>query len=315
MLTDLSPKNPKYNCETCKYTTNNKKDYSKHLGTSKHKSQSGVNNLLTDLSPKSPYDKEKLFCDKCNKQYKSRVGLWKHQKQCKIINLKYEEVIQDEEKEPVTNDDLVEILLKENAEFKQMICDIVKNITTNMATNINNISNTNSNNTMTNSNNNNFNLQVFLNETCKDAINMTDFINSFKITMSDLEETGRVGFVNGMSKMYNSNLDELDTHIRPFHCSDLKREVFYIKENNVWYKEVNSKETLTKMIKQIALKNIRQISEWMKLHPDCTDSDSRFNDRYLHIVMNSMSGSTKEEQDDNINKIISKLAKTVTIKK
>jgi hypothetical protein len=313
MLTEIVPKNPKFNCEICKYITNNKKDYTKHLGTAKHKSQSGVNNLLTNLSPKSPDDKLINYCEKCNKQYKSRVGFWKHQKICKIVNLNFDEK-EIQEKDNVTNEDLVELLLKENSEFKQMICDIVKNMTSSI-NNINTNTNTNSNNTMTNSNNNNFNLQVFLNETCKNAINMTDFINSFKITMSDLEETGRVGFVNGMSKMCNTNLDELDTHIRPFHCSDLKREVFYIKENNVWYKEANTKETLINMIKQITIKNIKQIGEWMKLHPDCTDSDSRFNDRYLHIVMNSMSGSTKEEQDDNINKIISKVAKNVTIKK
>jgi DNA-directed RNA polymerase subunit M/transcription elongation factor TFIIS len=313
MLTDFIPKNPKFNCEKCNYITNNKKDFNKHLDTSKHKSQSGVNTLLTDLSPKSPLE-EKLFnCKKCNKQYKSRVGFWKHQKKCNPINITFEKK-EVKEKENFTNEDLVEIFLKENSDFKQIICDIVKNITNNMSTNISNINN-NSNNTITNSNTNNFNLQVFLNETCKDAINMKDFIDSFKITMSDLEETGRVGFVNGMSKMCNTNLDELDTHIRPIHCSDLKREVFYIKENNIWYKESNCRETLINMVKQIAIKNIKQISEWIKLHPDCTQSDSRFNDKYLHILMNSMSGSTKEEQDENINKVISKLAKNVTIQK
>jgi hypothetical protein len=134
--------------------------------------------------------------------------------------------------------------------------------------------------------------------------------------LSDLETTGRLGYVAGISNIFLNNLKQLDTHQRPIHCSDLKREVIYIKDEDQWSKEEDEITIkLQNVIKQVANKNIKQIPEWVKQHPNCTDSDSKKNTTYLNIVSNSMSGSTKEEQSKNINQIIKNLVKEVFIKK
>ena len=197
-----------------------------------------------------------------------------------------------------TDKELMMLLIKENSEMKKMMMEIIKNGTHN-----------------TNSHNKTFNLQFFLNEQCKDAINITDFVNSIQLQLEDLEETGRLGYVDGISRVVIKNLDDMNVHKRPIHCSDSKREILYIKDNNQWVKENENKDTMIKIIKQVANKNIKNISEWVKAHPDCLNSESKQNDKYLKIVSNSMSGSTKEEQQNNINKIISKVAKRVIINK
>jgi hypothetical protein len=178
-----------------------------------------------------------------------------------------------------------------------------------------------SNTTMTNCNNTNnshnktFNLQIFLNEQCKDALNIKDFVESIQVQISDLENTGKNGYVEGISKIFINNLEQLNTHSRPIHCSDSKREILYIKNDNQWTKDDEQKTNLTKAIKEVANKNIKQISEWQKLNPEYNDPDSKQNDKYMKIVLNSMSGSTVEEQKNNINKIIKNVAKEVIIEK
>ena len=173
---------------------------------------------------------------------------------------------------------------------------------------------TNCNNT-NNSHNKTFNLQIFLNEECKDALNIKDFIESIQVQISDLENTGKNGYVEGISKIFINNLEQLNTHSRPIHCSDSKREILYIKNDNKWTKDDEQKTNLSKAIKEVANKNIKQISEWQKLNPEYNDPDSKQNDKYMKIVLNSMSGSTVEEQKSNINKIIKNVAKEVVIEK
>jgi hypothetical protein len=160
-----------------------------------------------------------------------------------------------------------------------------------------------------------FNLQVFLNETCKDAINMSDFINQIQISLSELEDTGRLGYAEGISKVFIKNLNNIDYTDRPIHCSDLKRETLYIKDNNQWAKDDANKSGLTKAIKLVANKNIKQISEWQKQHPQYSDPESKQNDKYMQIVLNSMSGSTKEESDKNYEKIAKNVIKEEVIEK
>ena len=178
---------------------------------------------------------------------------------------------------------------------------------------------TNNNNTNTNSHNNNnnktFNLQFFLNEECKNALNISEFVSSIKMDLDDLEKTGLLGYAEGISNIINKNLNGLDQTMRPIHCSDVKREVFYVKNDDQWVKENDAKPVLTKAIKQVAHENIRQISEWQKKYPDCCDPDSTKNDAYLNIVSNAMSGLTSEEQMKNYEKIISNVAKEVIIEK
>ena len=154
-----------------------------------------------------------------------------------------------------------------------------------------------------------------MNETCKNAINLTDFVDSIKVQIKDLEKVGEKGYAEGISEIFINNLQQLNTHSRPIHCSDFKRETLYIKDSEQWTKDDEDKTTLTKAIKQVANKNIKQISEWQKLHPKYSDPDSKQNDKYMKMLCEVMSGSSKEEQQRNYNKIIKNITKEVVIDK
>jgi len=208
--------------------------------------------------------------------------------------------------------ELVMELINDNKEMKKIILEqnnTINNLVQNSAAfiNLNNVNSMNNNKT--------FNLQFFLTETCKNAMNISDFVSNIKMELNDLETTGRKGYVEGISNIIVKNLNNLEQHMRPLHCSDLKREILYIKENNKWTKESEVKPILTKAIKTIANQNIKQIIKWKDNNPDCIKSDSKKNDLYLNIVSNSMNGITKEEGEKNINKIISNVAKNVFIEK
>jgi hypothetical protein len=282
-----------YSCEYCNINPHNKKDYIKHTLTAKHKRLSlgniGVTECATSII---------LKCDKCCKEYKSRVGLWKHKKKCGVI---VNETIDITDKQLIIN------LLQQNAELQKSLIELSKEKT------ITNNNTTNSTNT--NSHNKTFNLQFFLNETCKDALNINDFVSSIRVQLTDLETTGRVGYVEGISKIVIRNLNNMEQYRRPMHCSDGKREIMYIKDNGEWTKEDTEKPLLTRAIKIIANENIKKISEWKHKNPDCTDSDSNKNNVYLNIVSNAMSGSSQEETNKNIEKIISNIVKETQIEK
>jgi hypothetical protein len=298
------PKNPsKFHCNICNYITSSSKDYNKHCSTQKHQRLTNAN----DLSQKSPKNPQLYTCN-CGKGYKHMPSLWKHKQKCTYTEEK------DNDKETMIDginikdkDALVLHLLKQNTDLQNKIIDMVSN------TNNTNISHNNSHNT--NSNNKTFNLQFFLNETCKNAMNITDFVSSIKMELEDLEYTGRTNYVEGISSIVIKNLNNVEKQLRPLHCSDYKREVLYIKNNDEWTKESDNKPILTNAIKQIANENIKQINKWVQQYPDCVKADSKKNDLYLKIVSNSMIGLTKEEGDKNINKIISNVAKNVTIDK
>jgi hypothetical protein len=287
----------KFSCEYCHYNTDRKSSYDKHLTTAKHLK-------LTNDNKKGEISciNKQFICEFCDKTFMSRVGLWKHKKKCTEENIKNELTN--------SNDKLVLLLVKENAEFKNIIIKLLENVS---STNITN-NNTNSHNT-TNNDNKTFNLNFFLNETCKDAMNINDFVSSIKVSLSDLENTGRQGYIEGITNIVLKNLNNVEHNLRPLHCSDTKREVFYIKDNNEWKKENEEKPILTKAIKVIANENIKQIKHWRDKYPNCTDSDSKKNNLYLKIVSNSMNGSTVEESCKNIDKIISNVAKEVIIDK
>lgn len=294
----------KFVCEKCDYKCSKQSDYDKHILTLKHK-MDYTDDVLDDAKVATQY-----FCE-CGKEYKHRQGLWKHKKKCQ--NSKINEELNEKQNENISNkndqsnkDNLIEYLIKENSEFKTLIMELIKKD--------NNISNSNINSTV-NSHNKTFNLQFFLNEQCKDALNIGEFVDSIKLQLTDLENTGRTGYVEGISKILIKNLNELDVIKRPIHCSDLKREVLYIKDNDKWSKENDDKQVIKKAIKDVANKNIRQIPEWMKKHPDCKQSDSKKNNQYLNIVMNAMSGGSCEEQNSNIEKIIKNITKSVIIEK
>jgi hypothetical protein len=271
----------KYDCIYCNYNTCNKKDYNKHILTIKH-----LNNINKNIE-------NRITCD-CGKIFYSTAGIWKHKQKCNVIiennNANTNNLIQELVKE-------TRELIKENQELKQMVIDISSKPTT-----------------ITN-NRNKFNLNFFLNDTCKDALNLTDFVSSIKLQLTDLENVGTHGYVNGISNIIIKNLNALDVNKRPVHCSDLKREIMYVKDENKWEKENNEKEKLQKAIKKVSYKNVLQISGWQKEHPGCEYSHNKKNDEYLQILNESMGAFTAEENAENINKIIKNVAKEVAIEK
>jgi hypothetical protein len=300
MTDDFSPKLPTdYKCDQCDYITKYRNDFKKHCTTRKHL-------ILTSDCQKTLSDK-KHVCE-CGNEYKHRQSLFNHKKICQFCmdNIVPATQNQTQNYDQPNKDNLIEYLIKENAEFKTLIMELVKKEN-------NTLTNINSNNV--NSNNKTFNLQFFLNEQCKDALNIGEFVDSIKVQLSDLETVGHIGYVEGVSKILIKNLNELDVVKRPIHCSDLKREVLYIKDDDKWSKENDDKLVIKKAIKDVANKNIRQINEWTNLNPDCKQSDSKKNDQYLKIVMNSMSGGSNEEQNHNIDKIIKNITKSVIIEK
>ena len=294
-------------CEICDFKCYMKCDWDKHIMRPKHiNAVSGNNMEIIKL--------KKTYTCECGKSFLSNSGLWKHKKSCIT-----EEPLQHSDLDNPEN--LIKYLMKENAEFKQLLIDQNKQM---MAQNNNmmtqndrimelskNVGNHNNNN----NNNNSFNLNMYLNETCKDALNIMDFVNQLKIGLKELEETGRLGFANGISKIFIDGLKQIDINNRPVHCSDSKRETLYIKSNNEWNKEDGERKILTSALKHVANKNIKQISEWTKVHPDYNNSDSKENDKFLQIVSEAMSGSTQDETIKNYNKIIKNIVKETVIEK
>ena len=282
-----------YNCSNCDYITCNKKDFNKHNLTAKHLKNTISTNFNKNgiLEEKIP----KIYDCICGKIYKERTGLWRHKQKCNESTEKHKQM-------PHIDTNLIIELLKQNQELQKSLIELSKEKTIN-TTNNNNITNKT------------FNLHVYLNEDCKDALNINDFVSSIKVQLEDLEETGRLGYVEGVSRIINKNLGDLDQNKRPIQCSDLKRETLYIKDDDKWVKEGEDKEKIKLAIKQIANKNIQQIPVWVKENPGCRESDSRKNDIYLNIVSNAMAGGNKEEQETNINKIVSKISKEAVIEK
>uniref|UniRef100_A0A6C0DKJ8 Matrin-type domain-containing protein n=1 Tax=viral metagenome TaxID=1070528 RepID=A0A6C0DKJ8_9ZZZZ len=294
-------KNPKkFYCEICNYYTCNSKDFKRHLDTKKHQG-----NTWKQKIPKKT--QSSYFC-KCGIIFSSRSGLWKHHKTCEYILNKNDEF----EIYELNKETLVEII-KQNNEFqkdmqKQMFEFIKENIA--CSTSVNTITTVNNNN----SNNKTFNLQVFLNETCKDAMNIMDFVESVKLQVADLENVGKVGYIEGISNIIIKNLQALDVDKRPVHCADQKREVMYVKDQNTWEKEDETNKKLRKAIRMIAHKNICMLKEFRSKYPDCEEYDSKKNDQYNKIVYESMGGKGDNDYDKDT-KIIKKIAKNVTIDK
>ncbi len=294
----------KYICNSCLFKCCKNADWVRHISTAKHK-------RLTNPNKNTPIYADKVYQCECGKIYRHMSSLCAHKKKCSnLIEIKNDEYmyqginIKDK-------DALVLHLLKQNGELQNKIIEMSSQSS---ITNNNNSHNTNTNTNTTNIDKN-FNLNFFLNETCKDAINITDFVSSIQMNLDDLEHTGRTGYIEGITNIILKNLNKLENNMRPLHCSDYKREVLYIKDNNEWLKESDNKPILTKTIKTIANENIKQISKWTDTYPDCTKADSKKNDLYLKIVSNSMNGLTKEEGERNINRIISNVAKNVVIEK
>ena len=302
MSHEKSPKNlQQFFCENCDYVSSKKSDFNKHLLTLKHKKLVNASKMLENASNHLLTPICRFNCI-CGKSYGHDSSYYRHKKICSFVENK---IIDDDNIEPnyiknVNNDpsdkELIMMLIKENSEMRNMMMKVIENGTHNT---------TNNTTTHTNSHNKAFNLNFFLNETCKNAMNITDFVDSIKLQLSDLMDVGELGYVEGISKIIVKNLNNLDETERPIHCTDKKRETFYIKDQDKWEKEDEEKKKIKDTIKTIANKNIRLLPQFREKFPDYNNSSSKVSDKYEKIVIEAM--VTDIEKDEKIIKNISKV--------
>jgi hypothetical protein len=301
MLQKKTPKTPElFECKLCDFRCSKKCDYDRHQMTPKHQNATEMLHNATYFTPKNA---ENFVCDKCCKNFKHSSSLYRHKKNCPIID--NSENNQNIEQNIDKKDELINYLIKENQEFKNLILEIVKKDTT---------TNNNNNNINTNSHNKTFNLNFFLNETCKDAMNIMDFVDSLKLQLSDLENLGKLGYVDGISKIIVQNLKSLDETKRPVHCTDSKREVMYVKDDNKWEKENENKQKMRKVIKHVTHKNSKLLKEFKTKYPGCEKSDSKYSDKYDKLIIEAMGGKGDNDLEKE-DKIIRNIAKVVVIDK
>jgi hypothetical protein len=290
----------KFFCKKCDFSTVRKSSYEEHLLTLKHQKSMFVN-----PNPANPAKTcSDHICQFCQKSYKDNSGLWRHKKKCEFLKEKKEIINNTQNDFTPELIKLITDLVKSQNGMQESIIELCKNGT----------NNTNSNNTTNNSHNKSFNLQLFLNETCKNAMNITDFVDSLQLQLSDLEKVGDVGYIEGISNIIIKNLNALDITDRPIHCTDKKRETMYIKNEDKWEKEDENKSKLHKMVRRISNKNIDLISEFKELHPDWKKSNSRVSDQFNKIVIESMGGAGDNDFEKE-EKIIKRVAKEVLINK
>ena len=322
MLTEKNTKNAVcFICDKCQFKCFKKSEWIRHISTQKHKSLTNI----TEKTPKTP----QYNCVICNKEYKSREGLWYHKKKCNNNNIIINADANDENKIINSPHDvkmltsLIMELVKSNTELQQQMLEVCKNSNSDfqkqtiemqqqMHQQMLDVCKTSGINNSYN-NNKTFNMQVFLNEKCKDAMNLTDFVNSMTLDFSDLEELGELGYVEGISRQMVRKLSEMDIYKRPIHCSDLKRETVYVRDNDVWEKETELYQKLRMAIKYITKKNGDLMIPWRNAHPQCMNLQHPLNDKYLGIMNQAMGG--KGEFAESESKIIKKISKCVMIDK
>ena len=322
-----------YDCSCCNYYTTIKTNYLNHLSTEKHKKN--VNGESKQI---------KYNCSQCKKEYLTYNALWKHNKKCYTTKPNETEQIEN----TISNNNVIttqtftpelfmevlkqskelqEALFEQNRELQNkllekdselqnrllekdnILIEHHKQIIELASKQVNNITNNNT------TNNTQFNLQFFLNETCKNAMNITDFVNSLQVQIADIEKTGKLGYVEGISGILLRGLRELDYTMRPIHCTDLKRETVYVKDENSWEKDDEEKAKLKLAIQRIARKNMRTLPRWQEENPDFRILDTKENDDYLKIALNLMGGQNEQEHEKYVDKIMRNVLKEVVIEK
>ena len=288
MTNEKSPKNPKnYSCKICYYFTSNKKDYNKHLLTRKHKILTNTN----EKSPKIPKNEVMYVCE-CGKKYKHNSSLCKHKKKCFFLeNIEVDKTISEKKISENTIDykEMFVQMVDQNNELQKTIHEMIPKL---------------GNTTYSQNNTQNFNINVFLNEQCKDALNIMDFVKSLQLKLKDLENTGKLGFVEGTSKIIIDGLKELDMHKRPIHCSNIHNEILYVKDNDKLEQENDNKDKMKRAIDEINKANMKQIPKWITENPTYADDEE-----YMKIISNIM----KADIEDEKNKIINNVAKETII--
>ena len=282
-----------FNCKKCDVTCSKLSNWNRHLISKKH--TQGAKNDLTVFA-----------CKKCKKEYKSRSSLWYHENKC---NADIIECILDDRQRIL--DDRQRIL-DDNAELRNFIMEQSKMTTetVNKALELcKPVNNTTIN--QTNNNNQRFNINLFLNEQCKDAINFSDFVKNIQISYEDLENNAQLGFVNGISKIFLDNLKQLDVTERPIHCTDVKRETMYIKDENTWTKQPDD-DKLQKAIQTVSYRSMGKLAEWKNENPDYKDCNSEFSQKCLDIQKQTLAGS---ERGVYYPKVIHALARETVVEK
>ena len=290
MDTKLSPKNPQFfSCGFCHFVSSNKKDYGRHLSTQKHKTLEKDTND-TKNPPKKPQTGH--VCLLCNKSYKYSSGLYRHKKKCSCgENMNSNDTLNNQlalSKELIMN-----VVKQQQTQIKELT-DTIKELIPKVGNNI----------TTTNQK---FNIQVFLNEKCKDAITMSDFIKSIEVSLQQLDYTKHNGLVNGLSNVIIENINKLGYYQRPIYCTDIKRESLYIKEANSWEKDIN-KEKIKRAIKDVSTKQFFALSKWTKENPDFQNNENK-QDYYTHTLV-----AIANNKENNEDKIIKKLCNSIYIK-
>ena len=298
----------KFSCNLCAFQCSKENEWTRHVATSKHQ-------IRTNAPKAAPKNSKEYSCN-CGKKYKHSSSLWNHQQKCKLP-------IKDASNNYIIDKDLVMLLIKENSELKNMMMSTqnhmmgTQNHMMDAQTQMLEVIKTgthNTTNTHTNSHNKTFNLQFFLNETCKNAMNIMDFVDSLKLQLNDLERMGEIGFVNGMSNIIIKNLQSMDITERPVHCTDQKREVMYVKDDGKWDKEEESKPKIRKAIKHIAHKNAKLIGEFKEKYPDYKICASKISTQYNTMVIEAMGGVNCVDSV-NENKIIKRISKEIMVEK
>jgi hypothetical protein len=327
LLTDQTPKVARiFNCQICDYTTVKKSSYDNHLLSAKHISLTILNEKAIKSCSTS------LTCAFCNKIYKSRVGLWSHKKKCTqpqlcisttdpVLENTLTPPVNDVSAMPAFDMNLVLELLKQNQEFKDLLLEQNKQLidqhqsvmvqNQNMIELTNKVGNT-TNNNINNQQNNNFNLNVFLNETCKDAVCINDFIKDLPVSFQQLENIGQNGYVAGITEVIISYLKTMEVAERPLHCTDTKRDTMYIKEMNKWVKDDDNNTKMTRIFRTIANKNLRTIRKWAEEHPLSQESNTKENSFCTDVMLNSL-GAIGDDQIKYDNKVLKTIAKFVHV--
>ncbi len=321
-----TPKNTeKFSCEYCDFKCSRLAEWNRHITTAKHINR--INGI--QKTPKTP----KIHKCNCGKEYKYSRGLWEHKKKCSYeLNeeLSSKDVYISTDKSQDSS--LTLELLKQNQDFQQIMKEQNKmydklykenkqmrenqhKMTEQMLEIAKNSGNTNNSHNTTNNITNKFNLNVFLNETCKDAITLNDFIKSIELNTTDFARTGEIGFVKGISHVMVERIRDMEPHNRPIHCTDLKRETIYIKEDEKWEKDDANKTKLRQAVKEVAHKNQQQLYPWQDENPNYEILDTPECEKFFDYSQASLGGYGEEEDTKFENKIISNLLKEVVVEK
>jgi len=334
-------------CNVCNFHCKYKSNYETHLSTEKHKKNCS---LVNEGEP----NKTTHICCQCNKEYLNYNALWKHKKKCVPINNEREPTELQNVFTPSNGisqpsfsaTDLFLEVLKESKELQQVLVEQNKELQNKLLEQNNKLlekdnilieqnnklleqnkehqlqvlelaskQGSNTINSHNKTNNNHFNLQFFLNETCKDAMNIADFVNSLELTTDDFETTGKLGFIDGISRIFIKELKKLDTEKLPIHCTDFKRETVYIKDNDIWEKENDEKKRVKWAIDKIAKLNYNQIQQWQEKFPECRENNTPANEYFFRLVKTALGGYGKEEQDKFSEKIMRNVLKEVVLDK